>query len=80
MTSTYELICTACPFEQTVEGVDDALDTAEAHGPPSDDSHFVDVHIRDGETSDADSPGDGSDGAVTDATDDDWTQDVPPLD
>lgn len=50
-TFTYELTCTDCAFEATVDGgVYDALDVAEAHQEKYEDpyaEHFVDFEVSD---------------------------------
>lgn len=49
---TYELTCTDCAYETTVEGdVHDALDAAKLHQEAHENTatgHFVDFELRDG--------------------------------
>ena len=47
MSNTYHLACTVCPHEQAVDGVEDALDDAQAHQRERGPEHFVDVHLID---------------------------------
>jgi hypothetical protein len=55
MTSKYELTCTDCSFERTVEGVDRALDVADAHRACAAGRHFVELYLCEEAFSDTES-------------------------
>ncbi|MWG36383.1 hypothetical protein [Halomarina oriensis] len=54
MTNRYTLTCIECAYGRTSEGVERALDHAEAHRTETGPRHFVDIEIleRDGRPED----------------------------
>ena len=47
MPNTYDLACTVCDFQRTIEGVTKSLDCSEAHTAAFGADHFVNICITD---------------------------------